>query len=82
MLCLLTVLKNLTTAFISILCMHTCAHLLLFRLQGRMAAISPAESHIVSYVAYFSLDISFMPGACGERRSICEHCLTLAEVES
>lgn len=47
-----------------------------------MAAISPAESHIVSYVAYFSLDISFMPGACGERRSICERCLTLAEVES
>lgn len=34
-----------------------------------MAAISPTESHVVPYVAYFPANISFMLGAFGRQRS-------------
>lgn len=44
-----------------------------------MAAISPTESHVVPYVAYFSANISFMLGAFGRQRSE-EHSSTSANV--
>lgn len=60
---------------------HTRTRLLLFRLQGKkMAAISLAESRIVSYVACFSSNSSFLP--VGERGSIGQRCLTTAELET
>lgn len=45
------------------------ARLLLFRSQGKMAAISPTESRVVPYVAYFSAKISSVLGAFGRRGS-------------
>lgn len=49
---------------VSAFCARVHARLLLFRLQEKMAAISPTERHIVPYVAYFSSAISFKLEAC------------------